>query len=629
MVDVWQRKYHKRNDWAQRAYDRFVAEVDPELVGDFTRSKHITVVVYGTTQVGKTTLILDLLGIRKEELTSVSQVLRGGQTIGRSSTASPIRYGRSPDDNWYVGDDPGGLNSEEAAERFACIRQQVMSGSIQTASLLNVRIPDRCFQPDEEEALSLDLRLIDIPGINAINKLEQNEVRRIAERYVASADLILLVGRADNLGFLHPRALDFEALNDWMLQPSRFRVVLTYTFSPASFQSWFARPREGPSLTVRDVQQHLYDEICTHDEIPPREMLKHIYPLEFGDSLESMRTQSQAYYEQASRVIRTLRQELLASITEAASPYARLWSAFRVGEFIEAKVARHQAAFDSQQPTLKDRVHQAQHRHHEFMMEFRTATTEHLAVEQLCSKHERRLRYFDKGFYARRLTRCFDVDVDTKGEETVKTLQEALQTFRGDIRCRWDAFWIGVKYSSLNLITDDPSPPSTQALSEIEDRLDDYWTNSYLLSSNFQTDASLLKRQAAIVCRTYAQEANKTLGRLLKTAITQAIQHKRRSEIMFKGMRQEAEQQIRYLQDAKERLLDAQQQHARFNKRMAQSLKHAHQFKRYIFEAFNTELDTVRRAIDRPGNSVEQLCNIFYLLLLPNELNKMLKGDES
>lgn len=629
MADVWLRKYRQRNDWAQRAYDRFVAEVDPELVGDFTRSKHITVVVYGTTQVGKTTLILDLLGIRKEELTGVCEVLRGGQKIGRSSTASPIRYGRSPDDNWYVGDDPNGLNSEEAAARFACIRKHVMSGTIQTSSLLNVRIPDRCFQSDEEEALSLDLRLIDIPGINAINKLEQNEVRRIAERYVASADLILLVGRADNLGFLHPRALDFEALNDWMLQPSRFRVVLTYTFSPASFQSWFARPRNGPPLTARDVQQHLYDEICTHDESPPREMLTHIYPLEFGDSLESMRTQSQTYFKQASNVIGTLRRELLASIREASSPYARLWSAFRVGEFIEAKVERHQAAFDSQQPALKDRVRLAQQHHHDFMMEFRSATTEHFVVEQLYRKYERRLRYFNKGLCARRLRRCFDIDVDIKGEQTVTTLLEALQTFRDNILCRWDVFWIGIKYSTINLITADPSPPSTQALSEIEDRLNEYWTNSYLLSNNFQTDASLLKRQAAIVCYTYAYEANRILGGRLKAAITQATHHKQSSERMLKVMKQEAEFQELNLQHAKELLLDAQQQHARFNKRMAQSLKHAHQFKEYIFEAFKTEVNTVRRTIDSPGNSVEQICNIFYLLLLPNELNKMLKGDEN
>ena len=256
MADVWLRKFRQRNDWAQQAYDRFVAEVDPELVGDFTRSEHITVVVYGTTQVGKTTLILDLLGIRKDALPDVSEVLRGGQRLGKSSTATPIRYGRSPDDLWYLGEDATGLSNDDAAERFGEIREQVMNGTTCSSPLLNVRIPGLFFQHEAEGALSLDLRLIDIPGINAINEHEQIEVRRIAERYVASADLILLVARADNLGFFQPNALDFEALNDWMLQPSRFRVVLTYTFSPASFQTWFCKAEDASPLTVRDIQQH-------------------------------------------------------------------------------------------------------------------------------------------------------------------------------------------------------------------------------------------------------------------------------------------------------------------------------------------------------------------------------------
>ena len=89
--------------------------------------------------------------------------------------------------------------------------------------------------------MSLDLRILDIPGINAVNEAEQAQVARVAERYVATADLILLVGRADDLGFLHPNKLKLAALGDWMLQPNRYRVVLSYTFSPASFKTWFGQ----------------------------------------------------------------------------------------------------------------------------------------------------------------------------------------------------------------------------------------------------------------------------------------------------------------------------------------------------------------------------------------------------
>lgn len=628
MADIWTLKFRQRNDWAQHAYDRFVAEVDPELVGDFTRSEHITVVVYGTTQVGKTTLILDLLGIRKDALPAVSEVLRGGQRLGKSSTAAPIRYGRSPDDLWYLEEDPTGLSNDEAAERFGEIREQVMTGSAHSSPLMNVRIPGMFFQSEGEGALSLDLRLIDIPGINAINEHEQQVVRRIAERYVASADLILLVGRADNLGFLHPRALDFEALNDWMLQPSRFRVVLTYTFSPASFQTWFGKAQDASPLTARDVQQHLYDEMCTHDEKPPLEMLKHIYPLEFGDSLENMRNHSQAYFERASSVIEALRGELLTSITDAASPYARLWSAFRVGEFIEAKVQRHNDAFDTQRPVLEQAITKAQQRVRDAESQLNDAVGEHQGMERQRRRHEQRLRHFNRGAYAKRLKQYFTADIKLASGETVPVLQDALNEFRIRIRRLWSNLWDGLKHSSANFDVSDTGPPSTAALRMIGDRLDGYWTDNYLLSSNFQTDASVLRNQADIVCDTYAQAADRVLGKQFRTALARTVQQTRSSETMLKAMKLEIQRHELKLKEAEAHLLKTEQQHALFNERMEQGLVHALKFKQYIFEAFRTELSTVRDVVARPRNSVEQLCDAFYGLLLPNELDKMLKGDE-
>ncbi|WP_417788464.1 dynamin family protein [Stutzerimonas xanthomarina] len=628
MADVWLRKFRQRNDWAKQAYDRFVAEVDPELVGDFTRPEHITVVVYGTTQVGKTTLILNLLGIHKEALPAVGEVLRGGQRLGKSSTASPIRYGRSPDHLWYMGEDATGLSDDEAAERFGEIREQVMNGIICSSALLNVRIPYHFFKHEEDGALSLDLRLIDIPGINAINAHEQIHVRRIAERYVASADLILLVGRADNLGFLHPSALDFEALNDWMLQPSRFRVVLTYTFSPASFQTWFGKAQDASPLTARDVQQHLYDEMCTHDERPPAEMLKHIYPLEFGDSLESMRSHSQAYFERASHVIEALRRELLASITDAASPYARLWSAFRVGDFIEAKVKRQNDEFNNRRPHLECAISKAQHGVIDARTQLSDAADEHLRVEWLHRRNEQRLKYFNRGAYLPRLKRYFTLDIKLDGGETVTVLRQALSAFQLRIRRHWSNLWEGLKYSSAKLDVGEMSPPSTLALRALEASLDRYWIDSYLLSSSFQTDVSILRNQAAMVGYTYAEAANQALGTQLKTMRDHAVEQRRNSETILKAIKLEVIHRELNLKEAKEHLLNAEQQHALFNERMEQSLVHALKFKQYIFEAFRAELSTVRGAIAHPKNSVEQLCDAFYGLLLPSELDKMLKGDE-
>ncbi len=50
---TWLERYHNRYQWAVRAYDQFVRELAPELLGSLQRSEKITVVVYGATQVGR------------------------------------------------------------------------------------------------------------------------------------------------------------------------------------------------------------------------------------------------------------------------------------------------------------------------------------------------------------------------------------------------------------------------------------------------------------------------------------------------------------------------------------------------------------------------------------------------
>ena len=319
---------------------------------------------------------------------------------------------------------------------------------------------------------------------------------------------------------------------------------------------------------------------------------------------------------------------MLASVTDAASPYARLWSAFRVGEFIEAKVQRENDEFNNRRPHLECAISRAQDRVIEAQTQLSDAADEHLSAERRYRRHERRLRHFNRDAYVPRLKRYFTFDVELAPGETVPVLRQALNAFQLRIRRHWSDLWDGLKDSSAKLAVGDMSPPSTIALRAFEARLDGYWTDSYLLSSNFQTDVSVLRNQAGMVGYTYAEAANQALGARLKTTRNHAVEQMRNSETILKAMKLEVLRRELNLKETEGLLLNAEQQHALFNERMALSLVHAVKFKQYIFEAFRTELSTVRSAIARPRNSVEQLCDAFYGLLLPCELDKMLKGDE-
>lgn len=67
-----------------------------------TQETHL-VCIYGKSQVGKTTLILNMIGLKDEECKQkVSQVLRGGVEKGNSSTSTAIIYTQSETNDYCV-----------------------------------------------------------------------------------------------------------------------------------------------------------------------------------------------------------------------------------------------------------------------------------------------------------------------------------------------------------------------------------------------------------------------------------------------------------------------------------------------------------------------------------------------
>ncbi|MCL8328862.1 dynamin family protein [Pseudomonas juntendi] len=616
---MWLEKYSNRYRWAYDAYQRFIGEIDPSLAGDFNRSSHVTVAVYGATQVGKTTLILDLLGVTGEALERASSVLRGDQRMGKSSTACAIRYGRSKDDNWYIGDNSGALDDEAARVQFSAIRTELEEGRAQSVDVLSVRLPSMFFEQGGGDALSLDLRILDIPGINAVNEAEQAQVARVAEKYVASADLILLVGRADDLGFLHPNKLKLAALGDWMLQPNRYRVVLSYTFSPASFKTWFGQDEQ----TLQQVRAKLYQELGTHDYKPPKSVEAMLYPLEFGDSLRSLGATPE-YHQAAVTLIQQLRRELLASITESASPYGRLASAFKMKTLIDARLDREQVHYEEHRKELEGDLQHALN-----------------ALEQAegllsgCQEesgtlvhHRRRLNRYRK-LYKGSDVRGFFVQPLPNTTESVSALKLVAIQFENGIQAKWKAMCERHAHRQAHVRLAELSPPATTALSSFYQKMDGYLTDGYWWSSeNFRSDRSMLLGAAVKVVDAYAEAANLEIKKYFEHQESglerKYSDYKRRLDVMKRTV---AERQ-QAVEDIQGKRYHLEQAHAQFKARMQFSMDHSHKFEQYILEAFKAELDRVREAIRRPLSALEQIYDMFYLHVLLGELDKMLEGKK-
>lgn len=158
-------KFQKhRLDWAFEAKTDYLNQFRIfEAVEKATENKKIIISVYGPTQVGKTTLILSLLGIKEKFLVDISDFLRGGRDPGNSATITVTKYQISPTDD-YIIKLPNHKESiihtpEQLEEHMAQLRRDVETGVIQSVDPVVIAIPKSKFHDQ-----GVTIELIDLPG---------------------------------------------------------------------------------------------------------------------------------------------------------------------------------------------------------------------------------------------------------------------------------------------------------------------------------------------------------------------------------------------------------------------------------------------------------------------------------
>lgn len=338
--------------WAFNAYARFVARLSPEVrrhLGD--RREDSYTVVFGRTQVGKSTLILHLLGVRADAIEAVSRVLRGGRKSGNSSTALPTEYRRSRDDCWRIrwgGETWVQSSDDDALVIFGALREKMeFDGSVLSGHLCDVEIPDRHFC---SAALGIrGSRVLDLPGAEAANALERRFVARVAESLVPNADLVLLVGRADDLTFLLPDQLNLPGISDWQLSPRRFRVVTTYSFTPASVREFVKET--GCRGDAAAYRERLISQIQRYRLLEPAAQAPELYfPLEFGASWQSA---TDLHSSQLVEMVDGLMQQLRLDIAQSSTSISRLEGALYSRVLVAKAHAEHLEEIDREQQRLR------------------------------------------------------------------------------------------------------------------------------------------------------------------------------------------------------------------------------------------------------------------------------------
>ena len=339
MLELWKRLYAGRLDWAERAREEFLSSLGPGIRGHVSSGKGaVRVVLYGPTQVGKTTLLLTLLGIHETKQATVAEVLRGGQRAGLSATAMAMRYIRTASEDWSLrsGNQIELMNAAAMTSRLGQLRSQMECGELSATHLFEVGIPADLFGQDEPE---LHTEILDLPGIGAANPREREHVKAIAATHVLDADLVLLVGRADDLGFLKPGALELAELRYWHAMSHRFRVVLTFSTMADSFRDWVEK--EG-TLNEASIRRRIVSQMNTHGYAFDQPIDDIIYPVEYGDSWQGLKTRRPTLFVKMEPTITALLKALKEDIIRSASQEARISNAFRSKDIIIALMDKRQ-----------------------------------------------------------------------------------------------------------------------------------------------------------------------------------------------------------------------------------------------------------------------------------------------
>lgn len=284
-----------RDDWQRGTFEAIkqsliCARNNRFIRYDSGREEHL-VIVYGNSQVGKTTLLLTMIGIREGEcFQEVAETLRAGIPRGNSSTSTAIIYARSEDDRYGLAlttmdncppREVSFYEKQDMIRRLAQVRETVEANQADENSILYIAIPRRCFA---DEAAREHIVILDMPGVKSRNRRESAHVQSLMNRYFPIASACVIACCSNEIQSLE--TLELPDKLDWKRMEHRFVLAITRAYSAGNVKAYFNQPR-------KDREADFYGYIMETYTREIRAILgknnhTEFFPVDLGDSLERL-----------------------------------------------------------------------------------------------------------------------------------------------------------------------------------------------------------------------------------------------------------------------------------------------------------------------------------------------------
>lgn len=620
----WRELYAASHGWAFAANEAFLADVDASLKVDGHQEKHSTVVLYGPTQAGKTTLILHLLGVQPEHVERIAEVLRAESVKGKSATATALRYRRSPDDLWHVGGGgQNGLEDEEVKEYFSTLREQVERRAFDACDLIDVYLPSTCFR--QACARDIDIRLIDLPGLDADNENERRHVHALARRYVPYADLVLLTCRGDDLGSISPDALELPELRDWWITPHRFCIVCTRGLvSDGSTATWL-RSRDS-SLSVDDVREHLIEQINTHEYPFPSGMKQHLYAIEIG---ESWRTMKQKDRELCAPLVKEFMQGLIESVRQSANPWFRLKSSWRLPSTAHLKCKsgtaewmRDLCQIRLQRVDARKRLQRAQKGVEDCGARIEAHRGDVAAVND----------FVETGLASAISKKMFseELSLPILYARTVKDICQCADDFIEMLAMQCDLFADHLDdWPEAIVLPTLGAPPKSAAFDALLAKLEGYWSDDYWFDGSWDEDIGLLRDAYERIRKEYTQHVDKVVQRWLDEERKKLFRKLVREEHRLCQLHRLINRRRAVLHDIEAKWLKAKVDLCEFWQAMQKYIEHGMSFMSHMQSAYANECRSRHAFIAQERNPAKKLQQRLMLPILEKQYVNMKKGVAS
>lgn len=168
------------------------------------------IMLYGVTQVGKTTLLMNMMGVLPRKQEKLKLILRGGARTGNSATSTAVIYNKWDQEQFGLSvttidedapEAPEILTEQAFAARITELNRQNRSAMSRSGSdykdIFHYYIPSHYFEADDVDGETV--QYIDLPGFGEKNEAMRERADELITKCASRVDGAIVVLKANNI----------------------------------------------------------------------------------------------------------------------------------------------------------------------------------------------------------------------------------------------------------------------------------------------------------------------------------------------------------------------------------------------------------------------------------------------